>query len=917
MMPDKPLLLLPRSAPLPRTKRKISVVSHLRHPSREDQGSRIGPQLTTMLDAFVTDSPENTSTENILVLETAGRPENFRTAVEAIPGLNWLAEIDQDDIEADARFFERPHIGPKLFKDRVSSLSTRDSREIIAALTASNVIDEKGILQEYITSDAIRTAIPQAYQSYTDEFIQAIEDKRNAPLAGRMYLSLSRRQALQEIKNLFDAWERGGRLRHGAGAWGEIFSHLRTIRFWNVKDRVTDTGILDYWREEVECKRGTSSFIAFEIEFSYEENDLGRRQRQQHVEELVAREEGRVIAVCDLKEIHFHAIKVELPVANIERVLGEDYSALFQDGGILFFRPSPQCAVESFADGMAEELPPSPAPDADPVVAVLDGLPFSRHNLLDGFIVIDDPDDFAADYQPREMNHGTAMLSLICHGELDAQEGPITRKVYVRPILRPDTESLSNRRPERIPKDVFFEDLVERAVHKMFTAVAGEPASAPTVRIINLSVADPDRMFHQFPGPTARLLDWLSYKYKVLFCVSAGNIKEPIQLGIEPTEFSVIDDDEKVSAVLASLYGNRRNRRILAPSESINSITVGALHDDASTPVILDGCHDILPSADLPSPLSPFGYGFRSSIKPEIVVAGGRQFFTHTGEGEYDLPRLSARSGQKVAAVPVMLGDKTRTTYTCGTSNANALAVRGAAFIHDAVMEVIEEQGLDNYDSSIAALIKALVVHGASWGDAADMIENAILNGMHSTEVKKGIARCLGYGRPNFAKSIECTASRATAIGYGVITKDQRHEYRLPLPPSLSGLDCWRRLTITLAWLSPISLDNRKYRKAALTFEATETAAAVGGNRVGAQWQQVRNGTLQHEIFEGSEVRAFQEGECLVIPVQCREDAGTLDVDVPYGLAVSLEVKEEVGIPLYEEIQGLIEVSIRESVRAV
>jgi len=52
-----------------------------------------------------------------------------------------------------------------------------------------------------------------------------------------------------------------------------------------------------------------------------------------------------------------------------------------------------------------------------------------------------------------------------------------------------------------------------------------------------------------------------------------------------------------------------------------------------------------------------------------------------------------------------------------------------------------------------------------------------------------------------------------------------------------------------------------------------------------------------------------------VIPVQCREDAGPLGVDVPYGLAVSLEVKAEVGIDLYEEIQSLIEVSVREAVR--
>ena len=185
----------------------------------------------------------------------------------------------------------------------------------------------------------------------------------------------------------------------------------------------------------------------------------------------------------------------------------------------------------------------------------------------------------------------------------------------------------------------------------------------------------------------------------MLFCVSAGNIKNSLQLGIEPAEFSASSSDEQVSAVLSALYDDRRNRRILAPSESINSITVGALHDDASTPVILDGCLDILPSSDLPSPLSPFGHGFRSSIKPEILVPGGRQLFTHLGEGEYDLPprNILPRSGQKVAAVPVMSGDRTRTVYTCGTSNANALAVRGAAFIHDAVLDVLEEQGLNNY----------------------------------------------------------------------------------------------------------------------------------------------------------------------------------------------------------------------------
>ena len=917
-MPERPLLILPHSATLQRIPRRTPVISHLKLPRREEQGVLFGPRLTTMLDAFVADTPAGTSTENILVLETIGRPDNFRTAVAAIPGLKWLAEIDIDDIEVDARFFERPKIGPRFFKDRVFAFDARDSRDVVAALaTNGGILDTDGYLLEGCTSDAIRAAIPHDYSDYAEEIVLAIDSEKNSPLPGRMYLSLSNQQALREVKTLFDAWERGGRLRHGAGAWGEIFSHLRAVRFWDVEDRVSDTGILDYWQKEVECKRGTTSKVAFEVEFSYEDSPVNRRQRQQHVEGLAIAEGGAVIVSCDIPQIHFHATKIEVPVANIERVLGGDYSALFRDSGILFFRPSPQCAVASFPDGTLGDIPPTPPPDASPVVAVLDGLPFSRHSLLEGFIIIDDPDDFAASYQPKEFNHGTAMLSLICRGELDANEGPVTRQVYVRPILRPDEESALERRPEQIPKDVFFEDLVERAVRKMFTGDAGEPASAPTIKIINLSVADPDRMFHRFPGPTARLLDWLSYRYKVLFCVSAGNITDSIFLGMDAAEFAEITDSERVDAVLTAIYADRRNRRILTPSESINSITVGALHDDESTPVIIDGCIDILPSGVLPSPLSPHGHGFRSSVKPEILVPGGRQLFTHAGDGEYCIPRLPMRSGQKVAAAPVLAGERNRTIYTCGTSNATALATRGAAFIYDAVIEVLGDHLTGDADNSMAAMIKALMVHGASWGEAAEVIEAAILTGRNGTEVKKEIARCLGYGRPDFQKSIECTATRATAIGYGAISKDQRHEFRLPLPPSLSALDCWRRLTITLAWLSPISVDNRKYRKAALTFEATEMATAIGGKRAEVDWHQVRNGTLQHEIIEGAAVVAFQENDCLVIAVQCREDAGPLDVDVPYGLAVSLEVKAEVGIDLYEEIQSLIEVSVREAVRAV
>lgn len=909
-MPDRPLLILPRlGPPLKRIPGGGFPREHFRLPTREEQARRFSSKLESMIESFVADSPDGTSPENILVLETAGRIEDFRAAVSKIPGLVWQAEIDVDEIKSDDVLFKRPKIGVRFFKDRVFGVDAKDSKEIQRSLKSSGVISDDGHLSEDASAADINAAIPGGFEEYTDHIVKAINDEKEKPLAGRVYLSLSNRQALDQVKRLFDAAQRGENPPQLTSPWKKLFSHLHDVRYWDVEDRVRDTGILDYWQKEVDLKRGTSSTISFEIELSFSEDTNSRSVRQRSVEQLVAEERGTVIAVCQIPEIRFHALKVELPVDTIERVLANDDGVLFRCGGVIFFRPSAQCSIIPFADGDIGTIGEIERPDADPVIALFDGVPLANHALLEDFLTIDDPDSFTEDYESNEFHHGTAMASLICHGELDAGESPLPRRIYVRPILKPDD---SPNRFERIPDDMFFEDLLERAVRRMFDGDGDEPPTAPTVRIINLSVADPDRVFHHFPGPTARLLDWLSFKYSVLFCVSAGNLRDSIALGLEVEEFVNLDNEERVSLAFAVISSDKRNRRIFSPAEAINAITVGALHDDMSPPAPLGGRLDIMPERILPSPISTMGHGFRSSIKPEILFPGGRQLYHYEGEGVYGISDLPQAPGQKVAGAPVNPGELNRTLHTRGTSNATALASRSAGFIHYALEQLFAERGIDFPDASIAPLLKALLVHGASWGDALEIISN--LSGLSGHEKKKELARHLGYGVPDIQKTLVCTVNRATAIGYGTIENEQRHEYRFPLPPSLSGLDQWRRLTITLAWLSPINVDNRKYRRAALAFEASGLDEKIGGARSEAQWQQVKNGTVQHEIIEGEKVVAYLQGDVLVIPVQCREDAGPLDVAIPYGLAVSLEVKENVDVPIYEEVRDAIEIALQEQI---
>jgi hypothetical protein len=162
-----------------------------------------------------------------------------------------------------------------------------------------------------------------------------------------------------------------------------------------------------------------------------------------------------------------------------------------------------------------------------------DGLPLQSHRALAGRLSVDDPDDFGADYEAQFRLHGTAMASLIIWGDLHSPGEPIPQPLYVRPIMQPFSQPGWDGLPpeERVREGLLIVDLIHRAVRRMFEGDGGEPATAPDVAVINLSIGIADRPFDGTMSPLARLLDWLSWKYSVLFLVSAGNHGRPIALG--------------------------------------------------------------------------------------------------------------------------------------------------------------------------------------------------------------------------------------------------------------------------------------------------------------------------------------------------------------------------------------------------
>ena len=72
----------------------------------------------------------------------------------------------------------------------------------------------------------------------------------------------------------------------------------------------------------------------------------------------------------------------------------------------------------------------------------------------------------------------------------------------------------------------------------------------------------------------------------------------------------------------------------------------------------------------------------------------------------------------------------------------------------------------------------------------------------------------------------------------------------------------------------------------------------------------VKRGTLQHEIFEGSSAEAFIDGDVISIKVNCSKDAKSYSDDIHYALMVSLEVAENIDLPIYQEIKDRIAIPI-------
>lgn len=850
-MPVRPLLILPnRGGIIPRQKRTSGGGKH-HWPTPIRQAERLLPQfqrLQVALDArrmkLQADSLDVVP-EEVVVLEIIGTVDDFIRAVERIPGMEWLAEVEEEEIPADDDFFLMDENDERLFDKEV--------------------------------------------------------------LRGRVFMVFSNKAALDQMLSLWNVWHVGQDLPRLLGRFKTLFQRLRNVRRWDVQDRLLETGLLEDWRERMEHGQET---VPCEIELWYRKQAEDRSEARRRVAELIALMEGQIINESDIEEIAYHAILARLPINQVDQLF-ESLDAdveLVKCEHIQFMRACGQMSTSLPDDHQEPDLVRIPVSEAkgSPVVALLDGLPLQAHQRLQGRLVVDDPDNFEANYEASARRHGTAMASLILHGDLDSSDDVLPRPLYVRPILQQDRDDWRNN-SESVPESVLVVDLVHRAVHRIFERDGEEPPAAEDVAVINISIAILDRSFDQSLSPLARLLDWLAWRYGVLFIVSSGNYTQTISYSDKDS----IGEEQLIRAIAA----DARNRRLRSPSEAINALTIAAIHENESDSPPLAGWTDPYTTTGLPSPINAQGMGYRRGIKPDLLAPGGRVAVRRSNVLGGPADRLETHvqtspPGQRVASPGTNLGEQDATCYTRGTSNAAAMVSRACGWLYELLDELCEEPSGELIDSIPRSVwLKTIVAHSSEWGLAGSALTDILKNDQNRSEFREYITRLIGYGTINLDRVLECTEQRVTILSAGTLSRDESSIHNFPLPPSLSGLSGHRRLTITLGWLTPVNPRHQGWRRAGLWFSPPKEPLRI--KRLQADGQAVLRGTVQHEILEGNAASSFLGSDSLNIQVNCRADAGTLEDAVPYALATTLEVPEELIFDIYEEVRLKLRAPIR------
>lgn len=702
---------------------------------------------------------------------------------------------------------------------------------------------------------------------------------KDLPVGGCLHAVCVTEQAKAKVLSQWRKWQNTGKVDIGYAPLRRLFEHMKDVRPWGPVDRVRATDVAAALQGMLPGDH------TVEIELWYRQAEAARRRAETEVAALIARSGGRVISVAQVQEVGYHGMKCTVPLDVLQRLASGDYDAVaaVKSAHVMYFRVSAQSYAIS-DEVSAVDSSAAPLPSGDPVLCVLDGVPVANHPLLTGRVIVTDPDDLAADtaVETELRRHGTAMASVCVWGDLARRDVPAARPVLVRPILTPARDTFENW--EELPNAVLAPDLMRRVFRELFEGEGPAEAAAPSVVVVNLSVGDPAAPFDGLVSSWARTLDWLSFRYGVVVIISSGN-HGTLAVPGGTDALVALTGVARAEAVTTAVAETSPRRSLLAPADAINALTVGALNDDGAGEVPVTGYQfDPADGTLIVNPTSGLGSGHHRSVKPDVVAPGGRSRFVLpvVGNATEIHPAKQSVLGPGIRVAAAKGGE----AFTVGTSPAAALVSRAAARAVDTVLELA---GRELTRSELAVATKAMVAHTARVPE--DLLVHDGLR--HSAHGYGTLARHLAEG---------CDPNEASILYVGDIGENESRTLAFPLPNGLQVRGV-KRVTATLAWLSPVNWQHRQYRRAALEFSKPKGFSNLG-TALGAVGDRPKRGTLQHVEWEVMPAVGVGQGTDLELTVNCKGQAGGLQGErVDFGVVLSLWVAPELKVEVYSQVQ--------------
>lgn len=177
-----------------------------------------------------------------------------------------------------------------------------------------------------------------------DDFFDYTDDR---PISRRLFLVMTNAQALRTLIMRFNEFQRhpDAPFPRGLAPLKQVFTQLRTVRFWGPEDRIAEFGLLENWRFLLEHAKDTD-MLPFEADLWFNMTAVRRLQAERRFEHMVLSLGGEIVQRVRIPEISYHGILGRIPAVHASALVAQSRNhVLLLVEDLMFLRPTGQWAV--------------------------------------------------------------------------------------------------------------------------------------------------------------------------------------------------------------------------------------------------------------------------------------------------------------------------------------------------------------------------------------------------------------------------------------------------------------------------------------------------------------------------------------------------------------------------------------------